>query len=140
MEKAVILLVDDEEDIRRLSILQIKRNLRDQQFEFFEAGNGEEALALLRQGLKPSLIILDYAMPRVNGIELLRRIANDHDDLCAVPRIMISGYLPEDIKSEVQRLECVFFEKSMDVKSFYQQICRHIASRLGFAQEMSGRK
>jgi CheY-like chemotaxis protein len=52
-----------------------------QSFEFVEARDGEEALALLKRGVKPSMIILDYTLPKINGIELLRRIDSDHRDL-----------------------------------------------------------
>jgi len=132
MGKVVVLFVDDEEGFRTLSIRQIKRIVKDQEFDFFEACDGEEALVLLKRGVKPSIIILDYAMPKVNGIELLRRIDSDNPDLYDVPRIMISGYLRTEIISEAQSLRCAFFEKSMDIKIFYQQVCQYMATRLGF--------
>jgi hypothetical protein len=73
--------VGDEEDFRFISIAKIKQILKDQSFEFVEARDGEEALALLKRGVKPSMIILDYTLPKINGIELLRRIDSDHGDL-----------------------------------------------------------
>jgi CheY-like chemotaxis protein len=73
--------VGDEEDFRFISIAKIKQILKDQSFEFVEARDGEEALALLKRGVKPSMIILDYTLPKINGIELLRRIDSDHRDL-----------------------------------------------------------
>jgi len=130
MEKAVVLFVDDEEDFRFISIRQIKRILKDLEFEFFEATDGEDALALLEGGLKPSLIIVDYAMPRLNGMELLRRIDRDHQDLYHIPRIMLSGYQSEEIIGEAQKLRYVFFEKTIDNKIFFQQICNYILTRL----------
>ncbi len=42
-----------------------------------EAGNGEEALAVLRERRDTALVILDLAMPRMDGLELLRRIAEE---------------------------------------------------------------
>lgn len=131
MEKAVVLFVDDEEDFRFISIRQIKRILKDLEFEFFEATDGEDALALLKGGLKPSLIMVDYAMPRLNGMELLRRIDRDHKDLYHIPRIMLSGYNSEEIIGEAQKLRYAFFEKTIDNKNFFQQICNYIATRLG---------
>jgi PAS domain S-box-containing protein len=129
MERLVILLVDDEEDFRMIFIRQIKRILKDHEFEFIEASDGEEALELLKGEVKPSIIILDYAMPKINGVELLRRIDSDHNDLYDVPRIMISGYSQKEIISEAQRLRCVFFEKNMD-NIFYQQICQYMTNTL----------
>jgi len=127
--RPVILLVDDEEGFRMIFIRQIKKILKDQEFEFIEASDGEEALELLKGGAKPSIIILDYAMPKINGMELLKRIDGDHNDLYDVPRIMISGYSQKEIISEAQTLRCVFFEKSMD-NIFYQQICQYMTNTL----------
>jgi PAS domain S-box-containing protein len=127
--RSVVLLVDDEEDFRMIFIRQIKQILKDQEFEFIEASDGEEALELLKVGAKPSIIILDYAMPKINGMELLKRIDSDYNDLYDVPRIMISGYTQKEIISEAQTLRCVFFEKSMD-NIFYQQICQYMTNTL----------
>jgi len=133
MEKVVVLLVDDEEDFRFIPIAKIKQILKDQSFKFVEARDGEEALALLKRGVKPSMIILDYTLPKINGIELLRRIDSDHGDLCNVPRVMLSGYVDEKIVSEARRLRCDYFEKSIDTKIFYQQFCRYMAAKLGLS-------
>ncbi|MFA6411245.1 MAG: PAS domain S-box protein [Syntrophales bacterium] len=127
--RPVVLLVDDEEDFRMIFIRQIKQILKDQELEFIEASDGEEALELLKGGAKPSIIILDYAMPKINGMEFLRRIDRDHNDLYDVPRIMISGYAQKEIISEAQSLRCVFFEKDMD-NIFYQQICQYMTNIL----------
>ncbi|MFA5182501.1 MAG: PAS domain S-box protein [Syntrophales bacterium] len=137
MERLVILLVDDEEEFRRMFIRQIKRILKDHEFEFIEASDGEEALELLKGGAKPSIIILDSAMPKINGVELLRRIDSDHNGLYDVPRIMISGYSQKELISEAQRLRCVFFEKSTD-NTFYQQICQHMTNKLVFLAHKNG--
>lgn len=90
-------------------------------------------MRLLKGGLKPSLIITDYAMPKLNGMELLRRMDSDHNDLYNVPRIMLSGYNSEEIVSEAQNHRYTFFEKTIDNKIFFQQICQHIANKLGFS-------
>lgn len=131
MEKIAILFADDEEDFRHLSIRQIQRSMKNRRFEFLEASDGEEALAILKTGAKPSLLIVDYAMPKLNGVELLRIIDRDYPDLRDVPRIMISGYIRhQDLLKESRLLKCTFFEKNLDVQ-FFSQICRHIEDRLG---------
>jgi len=130
MEKIVVLFVDDEEDFRFISIRQIKRTLKHQAFEFIEANDGEDALRLLKNGVKPSIIIVDYTMPKLGGMDLLRRIDSDHHDLHNVPRIMLSGCSSEEIISESQKLRYVFFEKAVDNNVLFQQICKHLASML----------
>src|SRR5262249_53430756 len=65
----IFLVVDDEESIRQLCIT-VARGLG---FTCMEAGNGEEALALLEQS--PAHIILtDLVMPRMSGLEFLGQV------------------------------------------------------------------
>ena len=68
-----ILLVDDD-PITRLALGRI---LRDVATELVEAEDGEQAWALLQQGLRPLVCCCDVAMPRLDGIGLLRRAAGD---------------------------------------------------------------
>jgi CheY-like chemotaxis protein len=137
MTRVAVLLVDDEEDFRFIFTRQIKRILPDLEWEFFEAADGEEALQLIRTGLKPSIIILDYTMPRMSGTELLRRIDREHSDLLNVPRVVLSGYIGEDAIREVQSLRCDYIEKSMNTKIFYQQFCRYLTAKLGCSFEQT---
>ena len=60
-----LLLVEDDEDIRET----FADVLRDHGYEVAEAENGRVALTLLQDGLRPQLILLDYAMPVMDGGE-----------------------------------------------------------------------
>jgi two-component system, OmpR family, KDP operon response regulator KdpE len=73
-----ILVVDDEPPIRKL----LRMGLTSQGYEVLEAHNGKTALVLLAQ--KPALVILDLGLPDVDGLELLRRIREAHEDLPVV--------------------------------------------------------
>ena len=64
-----VLIVDDESEIRELISLQ----LEDTQRQFLFAGNGLEAIEILKDQ-KIDLVISDIAMPKMNGFELLRKI------------------------------------------------------------------
>jgi PAS domain S-box-containing protein len=132
MGKVVILFVDDEKDFRVLFIRQLKRLVRDNEFEFIEARDAETALKLLKEGAKPSMIILDYALPEITGMELLRRIDADHPALRDVPRIMLSGYSHEQLKKEAQALRCAFLEKGIDIEKLCREIYRQMAISPGF--------
>ncbi len=68
-----ILIVDDDLDIRQLFQLF----LEDAGFVTYSASNGEEALKLLAQIPKPSLIILDLQMPVMNGWDFAKRLSED---------------------------------------------------------------
>lgn len=71
MEKK-ILIVDDEAHIRML-IEQTLEELEDDGVEFFTAENGEQALELI-QSEKPNMVFLDVMMPKMNGLEVCRKV------------------------------------------------------------------
>ncbi|MBL8733473.1 MAG: response regulator [Planctomycetes bacterium] len=72
MSKARILVVDDEPFIcRSLTFV-----LRKDDYEVFEARNGEEALAAIRTH-KPDLVFLDVMMPKMNGFQVTEQVRAD---------------------------------------------------------------
>ena len=66
----MILIVDDDNDVRGM----IKRALQELGYPVLEAHDGPTALALFDEQ-KPSLVILDYMMPGMDGAEVAREIA-----------------------------------------------------------------
>ncbi|MCW3116769.1 MAG: chemotaxis protein CheY [Chitinophagaceae bacterium] len=70
-----ILIVDDEAHIRML-IEQTLEELEDEGVEFFAAENGEKALEII-QAEKPNLVFLDVMMPKMNGMEVCRRVKKE---------------------------------------------------------------
>lgn len=69
------MIVDDEAHIRML-IEQTLEELEDEGVEFLSAENGETALELI-QDEKPQLVFLDVMMPKMNGMEVCRRVKKD---------------------------------------------------------------
>jgi len=68
----VIVVADDEEDILELVALGLERT----GYVVHRAVDGEQALELMQEH-RPDLAILDVAMPKLDGIELTRRLRND---------------------------------------------------------------
>ncbi len=66
---AQILIIDDDPAIQIL----LKRTLARQGYEIILARDGEEGLAKARQ-LRPALVICDWVMPRMNGLEVCRQV------------------------------------------------------------------
>ncbi|HEY9598303.1 MAG TPA: PP2C family protein-serine/threonine phosphatase [Cyanophyceae cyanobacterium] len=64
-----ILIIDDDPAIQML----LKRTLHNQGYEVSVASNGEEGLAQARQ-LRPALVICDWIMPRMNGLDVCRQV------------------------------------------------------------------
>jgi len=62
-----VLLVDDDESLRQLIVHKLKQDFG---FVTDEASSGFDAIKLIKQGIKYSLIISDYNMPDGNGADL----------------------------------------------------------------------
>ena len=84
-----ILLAEDEVALRDF----ISRNLRARGFEVLEASNGLEAVAVWERE-NPDLLILDIMMPRMDGLEVCRRV-REHS---AVPIIVLTALDAESDK------------------------------------------
>lgn len=80
-----VLIVDDEDDIRRL----LKRVLSDRGFTVIEAARGSDALQMVRDHM-PDLILLDAMLPEIHGFDICRRIKGSQK-YGHIPIIMISA-------------------------------------------------
>ena len=97
--QAVALVVDDSPVNRKL----LTRHLASLDIEAREAGNGREALELLRGGATDiGVVLLDIVMPEMDGYETLAAIKAD-EALRHLPVIMISGI--EELDSVVRCIE-----------------------------------
>ena len=85
VEPGRILVVDDNQD----NIEIIATRLRYRGYEILEAGDGEQALALVREAA-PDLILLDVMLPDIDGYEISRRIKGA-DDLPFIPIILVTA-------------------------------------------------
>ena len=83
MEKLKILVVDDEQRMRKL----VKDFLTKKNFEVLEAGDGEEAVEIFFENKDIALLILDVMMPKMDGWEVCREIRQYSE----VPIIMLTA-------------------------------------------------
>ena len=88
VEPALVLIVDDDADAREV----LERMLRFSGYEVATARDGLEALVYLRQGGRASAIILDVAMPRMDGVAF-RRALSLEPLFATIPIIVHSGEL-----------------------------------------------
>ena len=119
MEEKVVLIVDDESLVRN----SLQRLLRWESYRIILAASAQEALELLRIN-KVDLIIADYLMPKMSGLELLkivrilypsvlRIILTEKSHLAAVVnamnegeiyRFLIKPWNDEDLKNTINRI------------------------------------
>lgn len=84
MEK--ILIADDEVDIREI----MKSIIAKEGYEVVAVEDGTQALETARE-VKPDLVILDYLMPGLNGIEVCRALQKE-EETRHIPVIIITAY------------------------------------------------
>jgi len=94
MTQTNILIVDDEEDIRDMVALSLKTA----GYHVLQASDGQEGFSCAIDH-KPQLIVIDWMMPVVNGLELLRRLRRD-DRTREIPVIMLSAKAEIDNKTQ----------------------------------------
>jgi len=117
------LVVDDSSAMRSY----LRRILAEHGFETAQAGDGEEALAVLDDAPRPDLILLDWNMPGRNGFETLKEI-RERDELASVPVMMVTTEV--DMSEVVMALDAGANEYLM--KPFTPEIMSAKLELLGF--------
>jgi CheY-like chemotaxis protein len=111
MQKAKILVVDDDPDIR----VAITTILESQDYEVDTASDGVEALERLRQEV-PDLLILDLLMPRKDGFEVIKELRGN-PKYAKLP-ILILTSVPEEPGRRRYELETGL---AMDVQDYVEK-------------------
>src|SRR6187455_785476 len=124
-EHKQILVVDDEPNLRRVLSAQLERD----GYDVHTAEDGEQALALLRDH-HIDLVITDLRMPRVDGMELLRRVAKFEEP---APVVMITAHGTVD--TAVEALKTGAFDYI--TKPFDQDEVRTIVKKALRTQDLS---
>lgn len=118
---ARILVVEDESGI--LAALTLLLDMEG--YRVTEATNGRQALECLRAGA-PDLVITDYMMPYMNGVELMRQIRQD-PELTGLPIILLSAALPED--TDLAGLADATLSKPVSIDELLDAIARLLPPR-----------
>lgn len=115
-----VLVVDD--DVVQLESL--KRGLNNKGYQVLQASSGEEALGFVGNAdeNKVDLVLTDYIMPGMNGIDLLKRIRDNHGSL---PVIIMTAYGEKHVVVDAFRNLCdSFIEKPFTLNQLMEEITR----------------
>ena len=112
MERKKILIADDQVEILQILVKQL--GLSHPEFQLINASNGEVAITIAQE-VSPSLILMDWDMPVMNGIVAtrhLRQIAETHD----TPIIITTGRMTssEDLTMALEAGATDFIRKPFD--------------------------
>lgn len=111
-----ILVVDDEPDLEILVRQKFRKKIRENEFEFVFAHNGEEALDKLQEDASIELVMSDINMPVMDGLTFLSRLSDLNRILKAV---IVSAYGDmQNIRTAMNRGAYDFLTKPIDFADF----------------------
>jgi CheY-like chemotaxis protein len=128
---ALILVVDDEQDVAELFRQQFRRDLRASRFEMEFARSAPEALRRVETAEEASLILIlsDINMPGMSGLELLPKARRARPE---VPVIMITAYGDADTRRKaIEGGAAGLFTKPIDFPELRQTIDKRLAAVTG---------
>ena len=116
-------MVDDEPAVRYI----VRRLLDEDGYHVHEAGDGAEALELVRAAPERlDLVVSDVSMPRVNGVQLLQMPAVETPEL---PCILISAFTPPDLERRGIAVPCGVLMKPLVPAPFLDEVRRCLRHR-----------
>ena len=83
----MVLVIEDDANLRDA----LCETLKAEGVLVARAADGQEALDLLRAGLRPATILVDLLMPEMNGIEFRRRQILEVGEIAKIPIVILSG-------------------------------------------------
>ncbi|HEY9666758.1 MAG TPA: response regulator, partial [Coleofasciculaceae cyanobacterium] len=134
---AKILVVDDEPDLEPLIRQKFRRKIRQNEFQFFFARNGIEALETLQIQPDIDMVLTDLNMPEMDGLELLTQLAERYPTTKAV---ILSAYGDlENIRKAMNLGAFDFLTKPIDFQDLEittQKTLQHVQQmKAAFEQE-----
>jgi FixJ family two-component response regulator len=119
MSRELILVVDDNAEIRDILTHLI---LKPRGYSVITAENGHECMKIVRRQ-RPDLILLDYQMPRMSGLDVVNQLLKERID---VPVILMTGHGSEAIAVEVFRKGVKDYIKKLDDNFNEQELLQSI--------------
>lgn len=120
---AKVLVVDDEPEAVELLV----EFLSSKGYEVLTAGGGEEALQRVKED-RPHLVLLDIRMPKMNGIEVLRRIREIDAEMGV---IMVTAVNEEDMGRKALELGAFdYIVKPLDLKYLERSVWYKVTTML----------
>ena len=122
--KPRVLIVDDEEFLRKMIVMGFERD----GFTVFQADNGEDAVNVARQEL-PELVLLDLVMPRLLGFEVCQILRNDPQFLKTAVVIMSARSYKPDVDKAAELGADAYVVKPFEMDEMLKTAREHMDKR-----------
>jgi len=124
---AKILVADDETDLEMLIKQKFRQKIREQQYEFVFAINGNDALEKIQQHPDIDIVLSDINMPEMDGLTLLSRLAETNP---LIKSVIVSAYGDmENIRTAMNRGAFDFITKPInfeDLSLTMEKTLKHV--------------
>jgi phosphoserine phosphatase RsbU/P len=133
-----VLIVDDEPDLEVLIKQRFRKRIKDGEFEFVFAHDGQEALNKLKEDPALDVVMSDINMPVMDGLTLLSRLSDLNRSLKAV---IVSAYGDlQNIRTAMNRGAYDFLIKPIDFQDFELTLNKTIQELEGIKQGLRARE
>jgi len=122
-----ILVADDESDLEMLIKQKFRQKIREHQYEFIFAANGNDALIKIQENPDVDIVLSDINMPEMDGLTLLTRL-NESSPL--IKAVIVSAYGDmENIRTAMNRGAFDFITKPInfeDLSVTMEKTLKHV--------------
>ena len=125
-KKPLILLVEDQSDLRQLYAQQLEQS----GFDVIEAGNGADALVHTAEHV-PDVVLMDLSLPILDGWEATRTIKSDAK-LRRIPIIAVTAHAAKEDWDGIRAAGCdSFLAKPVDEKALFDALQHYLGVPAG---------
>ena len=129
-----VLIVDDEENIRKL----VRITLAKAGYDVVEAEDGEKGIAAVRSGDNPlmlDVIICDLNMPKINGMEAIKFFRKQFP---SVPVVVLTGHPTTEGASDLFKQGIVeYLVKPVDPQKLIAAVSKAVSEHVLFKDQFS---
>jgi CheY-like chemotaxis protein len=124
--RPIVLVVDDETLLRGV----VRRALESSEISVVEAPDGEDALALLDRGVTVDLVLTDFMMARISGLQVMAVLARYRPEL---PIIGMTGHADPALREGAAKFGVRVLQKPFEIGTLL------VSVREGLAERRNGR-
>lgn len=116
-----VLVVDDDDAVRTMVVRQLSES-----YTVYQAADAQSALTVLASIKPPSLIVCDWMMPGMNGVELIKHLKT-HAEFKSVPVIFLTAKTsPLDVIEGINSGARHYITKPFQMKDLLEKVAKAI--------------
>ncbi len=119
MKKKILIVEDNPQNLKLFRDL-----LEVAGFDILEAGDGKSGLAMAREH-HPDLIILDFLLPDMNGLEL-GTILDEESKTKGIPCVFVTASVLKEEREKITEIGCFVISKPINTRTFAKDVTQFI--------------